>query len=87
MRALVRVDEGRLPGLRAQFGDDLATPVAVDDGLYDVTIRGASAEILADELAGWGRDIEVLGPAAVRRCLARIGAELVAVYGVGGARP
>ena len=74
-----------MPGLRAQFGDDLATTVAVVGDLYDVTIRGASAEILANELAGWGRDIEVLRPAAVRRCLARIGAELVELYGVVGA--
>ena len=80
VRALVRVDAGRLPGLKAQFGDDLTTAVPTDRGWYEVTILGSSAEILANELAGWGRDIEVVKPAAVRRCLARIGSELVEQY-------
>ena len=83
VRALVRVDGGRLPGLRAQFGDDLTTSVPNDDGWYEVTILGTSAEILANELAGWGRDIEVAKPAAVRRRLAEIGSELFEQYGGG----
>lgn len=83
VRAIVRVDAGRLPGLRAQFGDDLTGALPVDDGWYEVTILGSSAEILANELAGWGRDIEVVKPATVRRRLARIGSELVERYRVG----
>ncbi|MGH2386213.1 MAG: helix-turn-helix transcriptional regulator [Candidatus Limnocylindria bacterium] len=45
-----------------------------------VAVSRSSAEVIADELAGWGRDIEVVEPALVRRHLARIGAELVARY-------
>lgn len=83
VRAIVRVDAGRLPGLKAQFGDDLTTPVLADDGWYEVTVLGASSEILANELAGWGHDIEVVKPAAVRKCLARIGSELAEQYARG----
>jgi predicted DNA-binding transcriptional regulator YafY len=83
IRAVVRVDSARVPGLRAQFGDDLAWDGAAPagDSRGEVRIHGASAEILANELAGWGDDIEVVRPGSVRAALARIGGELVARYG------
>lgn len=37
--------------------------------------------MLAEQLAGWGAAIEVLGPPEVQRELARLGAELVDRYG------
>ncbi|GAA3828788.1 hypothetical protein KACC15558_05800 [Brevibacterium ammoniilyticum] len=40
---------------------------------------------LAEQLAGWGRTVEVLDPSELRTELARIGAELVAAYGPGPA--
>lgn len=80
-RAVVRVGNERLAGLRDQFGDDLASEARMPDGHFEVEIRGASAEILADELAGWGADLVVVGPEEVRRHLARIGAELLSRYG------
>lgn len=79
-RAVVRVGEERLVGLRDQFGDDLTRETLMPDGHFQVEIRGATAEILANRLAGWGADLEVLGPEALRRRLARIGSELVALY-------
>jgi predicted DNA-binding transcriptional regulator YafY len=38
------------------------------------------ARSIAEQLAGWGKDVEVLEPEAVRAELARIGAELVRTY-------
>lgn len=38
---------------------------------------------LAEQLAGWGRQIEVLEPPELRRELARIGAELASMYSDG----
>jgi predicted DNA-binding transcriptional regulator YafY len=81
VRAVVHVGPERLPSLRAQFGEDMTTGPADDTGMVEVHIRGASAEGLANELAGWGADIEVVGPNSVRRWLARIGRELVEQYG------
>ena len=43
-----------------------------------VLIGSNSPEVLAAQLTGWGKQIEVLGPDEIRRHLARIGAELVA---------
>ncbi|MGH9152342.1 MAG: helix-turn-helix transcriptional regulator [Acidimicrobiales bacterium] len=80
MAARVRVRTRLLPGLREQFGADMAEPRPLDEEWSEVEIRRVSAEIIADELAGWGRDVEVQSPEAVRGHLARLGAELVAIY-------
>ncbi len=79
--ATARVRADRLPGLRDQLGDYLEVLATADDGRLEVQVHGGSAEIIADELAGWGSDVEVLEPEAVRRHLARIGGELVRLYG------
>jgi predicted DNA-binding transcriptional regulator YafY len=39
------------------------------------------ARSIAEQLAGWGKAVEVLEPEEVRDELARIGAELVRSYG------
>ena len=77
----MRVGAARLPGLRGQFGDDLTVVRPLDDDQLELEIRGPSAEELADGLAGWADDLEVLEPPAVRGRLAFLGAELVRRYG------
>lgn len=79
--ATVRIDQERLVYLREQFGDDLTELGILPDGRAEVMVRRAFAEELADELAGWGMDIEVVEPDEVRSILAHRGAELVARYG------
>lgn len=79
--AVVRVRTRLLPGLRDQFGGDMTESGPLDEDWSRVEIRRGSAEIIADELAGWGRDVEVESPDDVRRHLARLGAELVETYG------
>ena len=79
--ARVRVRTAVLPGLRDQFGADMSEPERLDDEWSGIEIRRASAEIIADELAGWGRDVVVESPSEVRRHLARLGAELIGIYG------
>lgn len=86
--ARVRVRTAVLPGLRDQLGADMTETGPLDDEWSAVEIRRASAEIIADELAGWGRDVVVVSPDEVCRHLARLGAELTALYGVSStARP
>jgi predicted DNA-binding transcriptional regulator YafY len=58
------------------------------DGRVDVEIAGPNIDALAGQLAGFGADVEVLEPEALRAELAGIGRELVARYGgQGGERP
>jgi predicted DNA-binding transcriptional regulator YafY len=78
--AEVRVGRLFLRHLREQFGDDLSHARPTDDGRVQVRIAGGTAEFLAEKLAGWGGDLEVMGPDDVRARLARIGSELVARY-------
>jgi hypothetical protein len=49
------------------------------DGDHAV-VAGQSGEMIAAELAGFGNRVEVLGPPRVKAELARIGAELAALY-------
>lgn len=79
--ARVRVRTRVLPGLRDQFGADMTEAGPLDDQWSRLEIRRASAEIIADELAGWGRDVEVESPDEVRRHLGRLGADLIDIYG------
>ncbi|MEX5720142.1 helix-turn-helix transcriptional regulator [Geodermatophilus maliterrae] len=76
---------GRLvPVLREQFGRH-CTPESWprEDGRVSVRVAAPTARSVAEHLAGWGATVEVVGPAAVRAELARIGAELTARYGDG----
>jgi predicted DNA-binding transcriptional regulator YafY len=79
--AEVAVGRVLLQHLRDQFGDDLSDPRPLPDGRIQVQIAGGTAELLAEKFAGWGGDVEVVGPEDVRSRLARIGSELVARYG------
>ncbi|WP_329192917.1 MULTISPECIES: helix-turn-helix transcriptional regulator [unclassified Streptomyces] len=52
----------------------------LDDGWTEVRIDGPAHRALAAQLAGFGALVEVLDPPELRRTLARIGAELTALY-------
>ena len=72
--------------LRSVFGTLLTVTGhrAAGDGAeerVEVEIRDRSAEMIAARLAGFGSDVEVVGPDAVRVELARIGTELRNSYG------
>ncbi|MGW9001917.1 helix-turn-helix transcriptional regulator [Brevibacterium casei] len=82
--ARIRCPAWTLPILEAQFGRYL-TVVAEDTDTVIVTVGGNLVVALAEQLAGWGRTLEVLDPPEVRTELARIGAELVQAYGPGSA--
>jgi predicted DNA-binding transcriptional regulator YafY len=64
---------GRASGLRNRYGD-------VNRRWVRARVAVPTALGLARNLAGWGTDIEVLDPPAVRTELVRIGAELAARY-------
>ena len=68
--------------LRGQFGPS-TTVVAPppDDGRVDVEIGAPTHEYLAEQLAGWGDQLEVVEPDEVRDLLAAIGRQLVDRYG------
>ena len=61
-------------GSRVQIGP------SAPDGRVPLEIRGHTVESLAGELAGLGHGVEVVEPPEVRAQLARIGAELAALY-------
>jgi predicted DNA-binding transcriptional regulator YafY len=79
-RAVVRVDPVAVPGLRAQFGTGFTVGDHLDDGRVEVEIGTAYPNRLAEQLAGWGRHVEVVSPPEVRELLAEIGSQLVSRY-------
>ena len=79
--ATVVVGHRHLPVLRSHFGRYLDVVGDHDDERVVATVAAHTARSVAEQLAGWGAMIQVLGPDAVRAELARIGAELAAAYG------
>jgi WYL domain len=77
VHARLRVRLEHLTPLRHQFGDDLEIGDALPDGRFDVVVSGTGVMMLAQQLAGWGTTIDVVGPVALQRDLVRIGHELV----------
>jgi len=74
------VDADHLQVLRWMFAKQL-TIVSDDDGSrVTVRIGGQSVERIAQQLAGLGARITVLGPDEARACLGQIGRELAATY-------
>ncbi|MER7608866.1 WYL domain-containing protein [Nocardioides sp. NPDC127503] len=71
--------------LRDHFGTYLDVvgdaPAVGDEERIEVSVAAHTARSLAEQLAGWGSMIEVVGPEDVRHELARIGTELAAAYG------
>src|SRR4051794_6180764 len=79
VEAVVEVDV--LPILRWIFERQLVeTGDAQPDGRVAVTIGGHRLEQVAGQLAAFGNQVEVTGPAEARHHLARLGRELVAAY-------
>ena len=69
-----------VPILRDHFGRHGLTDAELDDGRSRVRIAAPTPRDIARTLAGWGSLVEVLQPKTVQAELARIGAELVALY-------
>ncbi|HEX5265781.1 MAG TPA: WYL domain-containing protein [Acidimicrobiales bacterium] len=89
-----RVDELRSPAavsaladpdlveiLRWIFERQVEVGAPAEDGRVPVVVKGHDVEVLAAQLAGFGRRIEVVGPPEAREHLGRIARELVGVYG------
>jgi predicted DNA-binding transcriptional regulator YafY len=85
--ATLRAAVDMVPTLRAVLGTPMTVGDEIVDGRVDISVRGYSSQQMAHQLAGFGALVEVVGPPEVRTHLARIAADLVAVYGDGGARP
>ena len=79
-RAVVRIAPGPANGLRMQFGSSFEVLGELDDGRLEVEVGAPYADRIAEQLAGWGSMVEVVGPVEVREHLARIGRELVERY-------
>ena len=80
VRAIAYADETAVDALREQFGAGLDVLSQPSDGRSEVAISGSSSREIAEQLAGWGKAIEVIAPSEVRRDLAEIGTELVEAY-------
>ncbi|WP_193612166.1 helix-turn-helix transcriptional regulator [Nocardioides lijunqiniae] len=78
--ATVVVETRLVHVLRDHFGRHCHVEEDTDDGRSRVRVGAPTALDLARQLAGWGGDVDVPHPPAVREHLARIGAELAARY-------
>ena len=67
--------------LRERWGTDLTVLSGTEDRAVLIELAAAMPEMIAEQLAGWGARIDVIGPDAVREHLARIGTELAERYG------
>lgn len=63
------------------FGARMHAGATRDDGRVEVTIRGYSLQSLQGELGGFGAGVEIIAPAELRDALAKVGRELIALYG------
>ncbi|OAR26546.1 transcriptional regulator [Streptomyces sp. ERV7] len=63
------------------FGGRLRLGGRRDDGWLEMEIDGPSPEVVAAQLAGLGARVEILEPPQARERLARLAAELAALYG------
>ncbi|WP_459548357.1 helix-turn-helix transcriptional regulator [Nocardia sp. X0981] len=79
--ATVSISPRLLPILRDQQGRHCTVEGPAPDGRIRARITAPTPRTLAQQLAGWGTDIEVTGPESVRAELAALGADLVAMYG------
>ncbi|WP_433714286.1 helix-turn-helix transcriptional regulator [Nocardia sp. CA-084685] len=70
-----------LPILCEQQGRHCVVDGPVADGRVQVRITAPTPRMIAQQLAGWGAEIEVLAPQSVQSELAVLGAELVDRYG------
>lgn len=73
-------DPGVIRVLRMALGTRLRIGPSGPDDRVEIEITGASEPAIAGELGGFGGAVELTGPEGVRRELARIAAELTALY-------
>ncbi|MFC8043645.1 helix-turn-helix transcriptional regulator [Nocardia sp. NPDC057353] len=78
--AVVLIATHLLPVLEDQQGRHCTVLGTADDGRTRVRITAPTSRMIAQQLAGWGAELEVVEPESVRAELARIGAELLARY-------
>ncbi|MEV0294122.1 WYL domain-containing protein [Nocardia sp. NPDC050710] len=78
--ATVLIAPELLPVLRNQQGRHCEVDGPVEDGRIQVRVTAPTPRMIAQQLAGWGAEIEVLAPQSVRDELAILGAELVGRY-------
>ncbi len=81
VRALVRVPAYALGPLRERWGTDLTVLSETEDRYVLIELAAAMPEMIAEQLAGWGAQVDVISPDVVRERLGRIGAELAERYG------
>ncbi|GAA4959614.1 helix-turn-helix transcriptional regulator [Actinoplanes utahensis] len=81
--ATVLIEERFVWVLRDHFGRHCHVVEPLTGGRARVRVGAPNARDLARTLSGWGAAVEVLDPPEVRAELARIGAELVALYARG----
>jgi predicted DNA-binding transcriptional regulator YafY len=74
------VDADHLQVLRWMFAKQLTVVSDGDESRVTVRIGGQSVERIAQQLAGLGARVTVLGPDEARACLGQIGRELAATY-------
>jgi predicted DNA-binding transcriptional regulator YafY len=81
--ARVLVPAAAIGAFRGQFGRSAEVLDALADGTdrVEVVLRGESHDMLARQLAGWGRLVQVVEPREVTDTLIRIGRELVGLEG------
>jgi predicted DNA-binding transcriptional regulator YafY len=81
VRALVRVPAYALAPLRERWGTDLTVVSESEEQSLLIELAASMPEMIAEQLAGWGAQVDVIGPEVVREHLGRIGRELAERYG------
>lgn len=79
-RAQILINASALNILRTRVQNRLRIGAAHADGRIEVEFRGHSVEAAAGDLAGFGNMLEVISPPELRRRLAQVADELLALY-------
>jgi predicted DNA-binding transcriptional regulator YafY len=80
VRARAVADPDVVPILRLVLGNRLGIGPPDAGGRIEIELRGHSVPALAGQIAGFGSQLEIIEPEALRVRLAEVGRELVAVY-------
>ena len=75
------VHDEHVPVLRWMFDRHAVVGSQEPDGRFRVRLGGQRLDVLAAQVAGFGADVEVVGPPAARAELADIGEQLRSLYG------
>ncbi|MFF3979624.1 helix-turn-helix transcriptional regulator [Streptomyces sp. NPDC001828] len=82
-----RAEADTEPLLRGLLASRLRITRTLPDGRLAIEVDGPTAEIVAAQLAGLGRRVEVLAPPEARRRLATLAGELTELYGPARSAP